>query len=117
MEAKDVIQSLGALAQDTRLAAYRLLVRAGPQGLAAGRLAELLAVAPSNLSFHLSHLQHAGLVAVERQGRSMIYRADFERMSRLLGFLTAHCCAGVNDLTPGEAGRDEAGAEQARALS
>ena len=99
MEANDVIQSLGALAQDTRLAAFRLLVRAGPEGLAAGRLAAALNVAPSNLSFHLSHLQHAGLVAVERQGRSMIYRADYERMSQVLGFLTAHCCTGLNDMT------------------
>lgn len=100
MEASHVIEALGALAQDTRLAAFRLLVRAGPEGLPAGQMAEALGVAASNLTFHLHHLQNAGLIGVERRGRSMIYRADYGHMQQVLGFLTAHCCAGSEQCAP-----------------
>lgn len=88
------VQALAALAQAQRLRAFRLLVVAGQAGLTPGVMAEQLGVTPSALSFHLKELAHAGLVNAEPQGRHLIYRADFERMNELLGFLTEHCCAG-----------------------
>ena len=94
METKDVVASLAALAQGTRLAAYRLLVRAGPAGLPAGEIAGRLALPPATASFHLSQLSHAGLLQSRAQGRFIIYSVDFEKMTSLLGFLTENCCSG-----------------------
>lgn len=88
------VRSLAALAQPQRLRAFRALVVAGAQGLPAGAIAEALGIAPSALSFHLKELSHAGLIAGEPRGRSVIYRANFARMNGLLAYLTDHCCAG-----------------------
>jgi DNA-binding transcriptional ArsR family regulator len=89
-----VVGALSALAQETRLAIYRLLVEAGPNGLAAGMIAERLAVAPSSLSFHLAQLTHAGLIRQRRVSRSLIYAADFTAMNGLVAYLTENCCGG-----------------------
>lgn len=94
MEEKDVVTSLAALAQPVRLRVFRALVVAGHEGLTPGGLAEQLSVAATTLSFHLKELMHAGLVSQERDGRHLIYRAAFDRMDGLLGYLTAHCCQG-----------------------
>lgn len=88
------VRSLAALAQELRLRAFRTLVVAGPQGLTAGALAEMLDVSPSALSFHLKELANAGLVSSEPSGRYLIYRADFPAMQGLLDYLTEHCCQG-----------------------
>jgi DNA-binding transcriptional ArsR family regulator len=88
------VKSLGALAQEHRLAAYRLLVQAGPVGMPAGSLAEALGVPASSMSFHLAQLLNAGLVTQSRQSRSLIYTADFEAMNGLMAFLTENCCGG-----------------------
>ncbi|TWA66399.1 ArsR family transcriptional regulator [Azospirillum brasilense] len=98
MNVKDVIAGLGALAQEHRLAAFRELVQQGPDGLPAGVLAERLGLAPATLSFHLSQLSNAGLVASRRQGRLIIYSVDVGRFQALLGFLTENCCQGNADL-------------------
>ncbi len=92
------VQSLAALAQEHRLALFRLLVQAGPDGLAAGRIAATLGMANSSLSHHLALLTEAGLIAQRREGRSLIYSADYAAMERLLGFLTENCCAGTQCL-------------------
>jgi DNA-binding transcriptional ArsR family regulator len=94
METKDAVVALAALAQESRLAAYRLLVQAGPGGLAASKIAEALGMAPSSLSFHLKELAHANLVVPRQEGRFIIYAAQFETMNALLGFLTQNCCGG-----------------------
>jgi ArsR family transcriptional regulator, arsenate/arsenite/antimonite-responsive transcriptional repressor len=94
MEATDSVATLAALAQEHRLAIFRLLVQAGPQGLPAGQVAEKLDLAPNTLTFHFDRLRLAGLVTVRRAGRSMIYAARFETMNALLGFLTENCCQG-----------------------
>ncbi|MEO0031422.1 MAG: hypothetical protein RIS94_1180 [Pseudomonadota bacterium] len=91
----NVVRALGALAQDHRLAAFRLLVQAGAQGLAAGELALRVGVMPSSMSFHLAQLANAGLVDQRREGRSIIYTARFAAMNALMGYLTANCCNGV----------------------
>jgi DNA-binding transcriptional ArsR family regulator len=98
MESKSAVRALGALAQDTRLALFRLLVQAGPAGLAAGDIAERLNVPAPTLSFHLSQLSQAGLVLSVRQGRSILYSADFEAMQALVDFLTQSCCGGRPEL-------------------
>jgi ArsR family transcriptional regulator len=95
METSDAVAALAALAQDNRLDIFRLLVQAGPDGLAAGRVAEALDLAPNTLTFHFDRLRVAGLVTVRRDGRSMIYAARYETMNGLLAFLTANCCQGV----------------------
>ncbi len=95
MEIKTAVTSLAALAQETRLSVYRALIEAGPEGLAAGRIAEHLSVAPATLSFHLKELLHAGLVASRQDGRYVIYSANYEQMNALLAFLTANCCRGT----------------------
>lgn len=95
MQADDAITALSALAQDTRLAAFRRLVQAGPDGLAAGDLARALDVAPATLSFHLKELAHAGLVASRRDGRSIIYAPNFAGMNALVAYLMENCCAGA----------------------
>jgi ArsR family transcriptional regulator len=94
MDTKDAIVSLAALAQEMRLAVFRLLVKVGPAGLAASKIAEQLSVAPSTLSFHLKELTHAGLIVPRQEGRFVIYAANFDTMNALLGFLTASCCGG-----------------------
>lgn len=97
MESKIAVEALSALAHETRLALFRRLVRAGPAGLPAGSLAEALGVKPNTLSFHLSHLANVGLVRARREGRSVIYSADYDRMDALVAYLTRHCCAGRSD--------------------
>src|SRR5437588_1838460 len=97
MEKSDAVAALSALAQDNRLDVFRLLVRAGPEGLAAGQVAKTLKLPPNTLSFHFDRLRQAGLVTVRRESRSMIYAAQFEHMRSLLDFLTENCCAGVAD--------------------
>jgi ArsR family transcriptional regulator, arsenate/arsenite/antimonite-responsive transcriptional repressor len=94
METTDTVAALAALAQEHRLAIFRLLVQAGPEGLPAGQVAERLSLAPNTLTFHFDRLRLAGLVTVRRDGRSMIYAAQFETMNALLGFLTENCCEG-----------------------
>src|SRR4029078_6170701 len=97
MEKHDVIAGLAALAQDNRLDVFRLLVKAGPEGLAAGEVARRLKLPPNTLSFHFDRLRQAGLVAVRRESRSMIYPAQFDTMNALVDFLTENCCAGVSE--------------------
>jgi len=99
MENKDAVAALTALAQESRLATFRLLVQAGPSGLAASRIAEALGVPPSSLSFHLKELTHAQLIVPRQEGRFVIYAAQFDTMNALLGFLTENCCGG-NPCTP-----------------
>src|SRR3954469_20101437 len=95
MEKTDAVAALAALAQDNRLDVFRLLVRAGPEGMPAGQVAEALNLAPNTLTFHFDRLRVAGLVTVRRAGRSMIYAARFETVNALLGFLTENCCQGA----------------------
>ncbi len=94
MEITDAVAALAALAQDNRLAVFRLLVQAGPEGMAAGGVADALDLAPNTLTFHFDRLRQAGLVTVRREGRSMIYAARFDVMNALLGYLTENCCQG-----------------------
>ena len=89
------IVALAALAQESRLAVFRLLVQTGPEGMAATKIAEALAIAPSSLSFHLKELAHADLVTASKAGRSIIYAANYAGMNGLLAFLTENCCAGT----------------------
>jgi DNA-binding transcriptional ArsR family regulator len=97
MNEKRVVAALAALAQETRLKIFRLLVEAGPSGVAAGALSEALDVPPPTLSFHLTHMRHAGLIDSRRDSRSLIYAADFEQMNDLIGYLTDNCCRGQPD--------------------
>jgi ArsR family transcriptional regulator len=97
MEKHDAVAALAALAQDNRLDVFRLLVKAGPEGLAAGEVARRLKLPPNTLSFHFDRLRQAGLVAVRRESRSMIYTAQFDTMNGLVDFLTENCCKGVAD--------------------
>ncbi len=94
MKTRQAIAALGALAQETRLAAFRLLVQAGPEGMPAGEIAEKLDLPPSSLSFHLAQLTQAGMVVQLRAGRSLIYSIDFESMNGLMAYLTENCCGG-----------------------
>jgi DNA-binding transcriptional ArsR family regulator len=94
METSDAVAALAALAQDSRLDVYRLLVQAGPAGMPAGGVAAALRLAPNTLTFHFDRLRSAGLVTVRRDGRSMIYAAQFDTMNALLAYLTENCCAG-----------------------
>jgi ArsR family transcriptional regulator len=93
MKTPQVIDALGALAHDHRLAIFRLLVERGPAGLPAGRIAERVGLVPSSLTFHLQNLQRAGLIAQRRASRQLIYSADFTAMTALVGYLTDNCCA------------------------
>ena len=95
MKKTDAVAALAALAQDNRLDVFRLLVQAGPEGMPVGAVAEALDLAPNTLTFHFDRLRAAGLVTVRREGRSMIYAAQFERMNALVGFLTENCCGGT----------------------
>lgn len=92
MDTKHAVGALGALAHEHRLAIYRMLVERGPDGLPAGAIAERLGVPSSSLTFHLQHLQRAGLATQRRVGRQLIYAADFAAMNGLVGFLTENCC-------------------------
>ncbi len=94
MDTSRTVAALGALAHDTRLGLYRLLVERGPDGLAAGVVAERLGVPPSSLTFHLQHLHRAGLITQRRVSRQLIYAADFDAMNGLIAYLTQNCCAG-----------------------
>ena len=94
MEIKNAVNTLGALAQETRLAVFRLLVRCGPEGLAAGEIARMLGVPHNTLSVHLNILSRAGLLVSRRQSRSVIYSVDFTGVRDLLMFLTQDCCQG-----------------------
>src|SRR6202795_3055530 len=92
MDQNQAIAALGALAQETRLALFRLLVTAGPEGVSAGTIAERLGVAPSSLSFHLQQLRYAGLVTQRRLSRQLIYAAEYGAMNDLIAYLTENCC-------------------------
>jgi ArsR family transcriptional regulator, arsenate/arsenite/antimonite-responsive transcriptional repressor len=95
METSVAVTALAALAQDNRLDIFRLLVQAGPDGMAAGDVAERLKLAPNTLTFHFDRLRVAGLITVRRDGRSMIYAARFETMNGLIAYLTENCCQGA----------------------
>jgi ArsR family transcriptional regulator len=98
MEENEVIRSLAALAHPARLQVFRALVVVGNQGLTPGTMADALGVPAATLSFHLKELVHAGLVTQERAGRNLVYRAAYDRMNGVLGYLTAHCCQGAECL-------------------
>ncbi len=100
METQAAVRALSALAQDTRLAVYRLLVQQGPTGMAAGEIAAQLGIAPATLSFHLKELAIAHLVSARQQGRFVYYAADFAAMAALLAFLTENCCAADGGADP-----------------
>jgi len=93
MATKRALAKLGALAQESRLAVFRLLVEHSPDGLTAGAIAEKLELAPATLSFHLKELSNAGLIAARQDGRFIWYRADIEAMNTLVAYLTDNCCA------------------------
>ena len=94
-KAEQVIEALGALAHEHRLALFRLLVQAGADGMPAGAIAEALALPNSSLSFHLAHLTRSGLIQQKRQSRSLIYTADYAAMNSLVGYLMENCCGGA----------------------
>lgn len=100
MKPAEVTTALAALAQETRLALFRLLVEKGPAGLPAGALAERLGVPPSSLSFHLKTLQHAGLITQRRLSRQLIYAAEFAAMNALVGYLSENCCGSAGACAP-----------------
>ena len=95
MENKSAVAALAALAQETRLSIFRLLVQAGPEGLAAGRVGDELEVPAATLSFHLKELTRAGLVTSRQEGRFIYYAVNFEHMAALMSFLTQNCCQGM----------------------
>ena len=100
MEQNEVVRSLAALAHPARLQVFRALVVVGQLGLTPGTMAEALGLPAATLSFHLKELMHAELVTQERAGRHLVYRAAFDRMNGVLGYLTAHCCQGAECLEP-----------------
>ncbi|MDH5558361.1 MAG: metalloregulator ArsR/SmtB family transcription factor [Alphaproteobacteria bacterium] len=104
METRDAIEAFAALAHAQRLAVFRMLVRIGPNGMAAGDIAARLDTPPSSLSFHLGQLERAGLIRSHRQSRHVIYAADIEGTRRLLSYLTEDCCEGRPELCGGLAG-------------
>jgi DNA-binding transcriptional ArsR family regulator len=112
-DTQEVVQVLGALAQETRLDAFRVLVQAGPGGVAAGEIARQLGIPPPTLSFHLKAMLHADLVESRREGRSLFYSANFEVLNRVLRYLTENCCQGVlcdsTDLADDSAGSADPG--------
>lgn len=95
MDTKEVLAALAAIAQESRLAIFRLLVQVGPEGMAATKIAEQLDIAPSSLSFHLKELTHAKLITSRSEGRFVIYSADTAVMNALIGYLTENCCGGI----------------------
>lgn len=94
MEKSAALVALAALAQESRLDIFRLLIEAGPAGLPAGRIGEQLRLPSATLSFHLNQLRQAGLITFKRNGRSLIYAAEYAAMSGLMGYLTENCCQG-----------------------
>ncbi len=100
MQTRQIISALAALAQESRLAVFRLLVQAGTEGLAASKISETLEIPPSSLSFHLKELVHAELVLARQAGRFIFYSANIETMNQMLGFLTENCCGGVPCASP-----------------
>ena len=100
MKSNQAIAALGALAHEHRLAIYRLLVSHGPEGLNAGTIAARVGILPSSLTFHLQSLQRAGLLAQRREGRQLIYSADFTAMTALVAYLTENCCGGATACMP-----------------
>jgi ArsR family transcriptional regulator, arsenate/arsenite/antimonite-responsive transcriptional repressor len=106
MEMSEAVVALSALAQDTRLAVFRALVEAGPAGLRPGEIASELALPNATLSFHLGQLRRAGLISAQRDGRMIVYSADYVRMNDLIDFLTANCCGGeISCVEPAEVPR------------
>jgi DNA-binding transcriptional ArsR family regulator len=103
MDESEVVKSLAALAQPVRLQVFRALVVTGPAGLTPGAMAEGLGIPANTLSFHLKELTHAGLVTQERASRNIVYRAAFDRMNALLGYLTENCCQGTGCLAASQA--------------
>lgn len=97
MNERQVLDAFGALAQQTRLQVIRKLVIAGPSGLAAGTIAEAVNVSPSNISFHLKELEHAGLISAQRQSCSIVYSANFKTLNGLAHFLMENCCLELSD--------------------
>lgn len=95
METQSAVVALAALAQETRLSAFRLLIEAGPSGMPAGVIAEKLKVPPGTLSFHLKELSHASLVKSRQESRFIYYMANFDHMAALMTFLTQNCCQGM----------------------
>ncbi len=114
MEMRNALAALSALAQETRLEVFRLLMRAGPAGLAAGAVAERIGVQPATLSFHLRELERAGLLTARRESRQIFYAPDFRGMRALLAFLTEDCCGGHPEIcaAPGPDGRAGRDAEE-----
>lgn len=104
MDERQAISAFGSLAQETRLRVLRLLVQAGPEGLAAGAIAEKVGVSASNISFHLSHLERAGLIQARREARSIIYSAGYSALRDLIRFLMEDCCAGDPRVVSAECG-------------
>jgi ArsR family transcriptional regulator, arsenate/arsenite/antimonite-responsive transcriptional repressor len=102
MKTPQAVKALAALAQDTRLAIYRLLVQQGPEGLSAGTIAERLDIAGATLSFHLKELAHAGMVEPRQDGRFVYYSANYHQMNDLLAYLTENCCQGQSCVTATE---------------
>jgi DNA-binding transcriptional ArsR family regulator len=100
MDATEVIAALGALAHETRLAVFRMLVERGPEGLAAGVMSESLGLPPSSLTFHLQQLTAAGLITQRRMSRQIVYATDFEAMNRVVGYLTENCCGSSEVYAP-----------------
>jgi ArsR family transcriptional regulator, arsenate/arsenite/antimonite-responsive transcriptional repressor len=96
MDNKTAVIALSALAQESRLAIYRTLVQAGPEGITPGRISEMIGIPPSSLSFHLKELTYAGLISSRQESRYVYYAANFTAMNELLGFLTENCCAGAS---------------------
>lgn len=99
LDTKAATTLMAALAHESRLAVFRLLIQAGPQGRAASKISDELGVPPSSLSFHLKELSHAGLLTTRQEGRFIYYAANFDQMNELMAFLTANCCGG-NPCTP-----------------
>ncbi|MGO9992524.1 MAG: ArsR/SmtB family transcription factor [Steroidobacteraceae bacterium] len=102
MKPNDVVKALSALAQESRLAVFRLLVKRGPDGFTPSVIADKLGIAAPTLSFHLKELQNAGLIAVRREGRFLFYSTRFDRMKGLVGFLTDECCSQADEACDGD---------------
>src|SRR4051812_30918984 len=114
MKKPQVLAGLTALAQENRLDTFRLLVQVGPQGMPAGEVAAKLGISPNNLTFHFDKLRDAGLIAVRREGRSMIYAARYDTMNALVGYLTENCCQGVASDCAAPACRPATGTKRVR---
>jgi ArsR family transcriptional regulator len=114
MDSSHIVQALAALAHETRLALFRMLVEQGPEGLPAGIIAERLGIPPSSLTFHVQHLHRAGLITQRRMSRQLIYAAEFAAMNGLVAYLTENCCDGSAAVCPPAGDGRHAGAIPAR---